>query len=119
MTSDGWIGSVGDGAGADSALKSVRTQTPHRAWVWEVGPVLYAQDGSEVVQNPRAAEPRGSWRWDFEDLYTEELSHSAAERPIGPEARTVARAWVRDEDAVRAAFVNARAEALRICSLVQ
>ncbi|MER7813080.1 hypothetical protein [Streptomyces sp900116325] len=33
------IGSVDDGAGADSALKAVRTQTPRRAWVWEAGPV--------------------------------------------------------------------------------
>jgi hypothetical protein len=84
-----------------------------------VGPVLYAPDGSEVVTNPRAAEPRGSWRWDFEDLYTEELSHSAVERPIGPEARTVARAWGRNEDSVREAFAEARADALRICSLVR
>ncbi|MGW3735230.1 tyrosine-type recombinase/integrase [Streptomyces sp. NPDC005148] len=118
MTSDAWIGSVGDGAGADSALKAVRTQTPYRAWVWEAGPVLYDPDGSEVITNPSAAELRGSWRWDYEDLYTEELSHQAVERPIGPEARTVARAWGRDEGAVRAAFANARAEALRVCGPV-
>ncbi|MFJ7489762.1 tyrosine-type recombinase/integrase [Streptomyces sp. NPDC097727] len=118
MTSDGWIGSIGDGASADSALKSVRTQIPCRAWVWEVGPVQYAPDGSEVVTKPSAAETRGSWRWDFEDLYTEELSHRAVERPIGPEPRTVAWAWGRDEDTVRAAFATARAEALRICGLI-
>ncbi|WP_328891543.1 hypothetical protein [Streptomyces sp. NBC_00316] len=61
-TSDGWLGAVGDGASADAALKSVRTQMPRRAWVWEVGPVLYAPNGSEVVTNPNGVELRGSWR---------------------------------------------------------
>ncbi|MFC8238784.1 tyrosine-type recombinase/integrase [Streptomyces sp. NPDC057284] len=55
MTSDEWIRAFGDGASADSALKSVRTQRPHRAWVWEAGPAVYAPDGSEVVTNPSAA----------------------------------------------------------------
>ncbi|MET7628820.1 site-specific integrase [Streptomyces sp. NPDC005078] len=116
MTSDGWVGTFGDGASADDALNSVRSQTPRRAWVWEAGPAVYAPDGSEVVTNPSAAKLRGSWRWDFENLYTEELSHPAVERCIGPQAQTVARAWGRDEDSVREAFAEARADALRICS---
>ncbi|WSL97665.1 hypothetical protein OG957_12370 [Streptomyces sp. NBC_01718] len=117
MTSDGWIGTVDDGASADNALKSVRTQTPRRAWVWEAGPAVYTPDGSEVVTNPSAAKLRGSWRWDFEDLYTEELSPPTVERRIGPQTQTIARAWGRDEDSVREAFAEARADALRIRSL--
>ncbi|MGW3690975.1 hypothetical protein ACWD62_39535 [Streptomyces sp. NPDC005146] len=78
---------------------------------------MYAPDGSEVVTNPSAAELRGSWRWDFEDLYTEELAHPAVERRTGPQAQTVARDRGRDENSVRETFAEARADALRICSL--
>jgi hypothetical protein len=117
-TTDGWIGAVGGETGAETVLKAIRTQVPCRAWVWEAGPVAYAADGSEVVTDPSAAELRGAWQWDFEDSYTEEASHQAVERRMGPPAQTIARAWGRDEGAVRAAFANARAEALRICGLI-
>lgn len=46
-TREEWTGT----AGAD---KAVRAAAPRRAWVWEVGPVMYAADGSEVVTQPRA-----------------------------------------------------------------
>ncbi|MER6981554.1 tyrosine-type recombinase/integrase [Streptomyces carpinensis] len=114
-TSDGWVGAFGGGAGPESALKAVRSQMPRRTWVWRAGPVAYAADGSEVVTHPGAGELDGRWVWDFEDGYTQEPAHGSAEWRRGSEAETAAWAWGCDEEAVRAAYANARAEALRIC----
>ncbi|MFE7216782.1 tyrosine-type recombinase/integrase [Streptomyces sp. NPDC057611] len=117
MTSDGWVGSLGRGADADGALRAVRAQMPRRAWVWEVGPAVYAADGTEIVTDPSAAELRGRWAWDFEDAYTEEPGREAAQWRPGATAETEVRAWGQDRAAVEAAYATARAEALRICAL--
>ncbi|MFE9309666.1 tyrosine-type recombinase/integrase [Streptomyces sp. NPDC006706] len=117
MTSDGWVGAVGGEADADSALRAVRAQMPRRAWVWEVGPAVYAADGTEIVTDPSAAQLRGRWVWDFEDVYTAEPGRQAAQWRPGPAAETEVRAWGQDRAAVEAAYATARAEALRICVL--
>ncbi|MFJ3249178.1 tyrosine-type recombinase/integrase [Streptomyces sp. NPDC086782] len=117
MTSDGWVGSNGSQADANSALKAVRSQMPRRAWVWEVGPAVYAADGTEIVTDPSAAELLGRWVWDFEDAYTEEPGCEAAQWRPGATAETEVRAWGQDRAAVEAAYATARAEALRICAL--
>ncbi|MFE9127709.1 tyrosine-type recombinase/integrase [Streptomyces sp. NPDC007148] len=116
-TSDKWIGSIAGVTEARSELKAVRAEMPRRAWVWELGPAVYSTDGSEVVMDRDASELSGTWRWDFEDLFTEEPSRQAVEWRDGPGAHTEARAWGRDEGAVRAAFAEARAEALKVCAL--
>ncbi|MFI1291790.1 hypothetical protein ACH4VM_25575 [Streptomyces sp. NPDC020792] len=114
--SDGWVGAVGGEADADSALRAVRAQMPRRAWVWEVGPAVYAADGTEIVTDPSAAELRGRWVWDFEDAYTAEPGRQAAQWRPGPTAETEVRAWGQDRASVEAAYATARAEALRICA---
>ncbi|MFB6963240.1 tyrosine-type recombinase/integrase [Streptomyces sp. NPDC056309] len=117
MTSDGWVGSMGSGADAVSARRAVRSQMPRRAWVWEVGPAVYAADGTEIVTDPNAAELRGRWVFDFEDAYTEEPGRQVAQWRPGATAETEVRAWGQDRAAVEAAYATARAEALRICAL--
>ncbi|MFB7115166.1 tyrosine-type recombinase/integrase, partial [Streptomyces sp. NPDC056291] len=92
MTSDGWVGSLGSRADVDSALRAVRSQMPRRAWVWEVGPAVYAADGTEIVTDPSAAELRGRWVWDFEDAYTEEPGRQVAQWRPGATAETEVRA---------------------------
>ncbi|MFH8577210.1 tyrosine-type recombinase/integrase [Streptomyces zaomyceticus] len=115
MTSDAWGSSTG--GDAESALEAVRAQMPRRAWVWEVGPAVYAVDGSEVVTTSVAAELSGSWQWEFQERFTEEPARQAVEQRPGSGTHTVARAWGRDEGAVRSAFAAARAEAVRVCGL--
>jgi hypothetical protein len=85
--------------------------------VWEVGPTVYAADGTEIVTDPDAAEPRGRWVWDFEDAYTGESARHTTETRPGPTAQTEARAWGQDRAAVEEAYATARADALRICAL--
>ncbi|MFJ6014544.1 tyrosine-type recombinase/integrase [Streptomyces sp. NPDC092952] len=113
---DDWIASA-RAAGVDGGAKAVREDAPGRAWVWEMGPVEYAADGSEVLATSDAADLRGAWRWDFEGVFTEEPSQQVVDQSGGIGARTAARAWGRDEDAVRAAFAQARVEALRVAGL--
>ncbi|MBC9729886.1 site-specific integrase [Streptomyces sp. TRM68367] len=117
MTCEWWIRTVGGEVGSNNGLKGVRSEVPHRAYIWEVGPAVYAADGSEVVADAGAHEPRGRWVWDFEDAYTEEPAHASAQWRPGPATETEARAWGPDPEAVRAAYATARANALRICSL--
>ncbi|MGW4824666.1 tyrosine-type recombinase/integrase [Streptomyces sp. NPDC004227] len=88
MTSDGWVGSMGSRADADSALRAVRSQMPRRAWMWEVGPAVHAADGTEIVTDPSAAELRGRWVWDFEDAYTEEPGRQVAQWRPGATTET-------------------------------
>ncbi|WP_030747703.1 site-specific integrase [Streptomyces sp. NRRL F-5135] len=108
---DWWIRCVGNGE------KEIRDRVPHRAYVWSMGPAVYATDGTERVTEPAAHEPRGQWVWDWEELYTEEPAHASTEWRPGPQAETEASAWGTTQGAVRAAFSRARTDALRICGL--
>lgn len=117
MTCDWWRRTAGGAVGADNGLKAVWAEVPSRVLVWEAGPVVYKDDGSEVMSEPAAAEPRSVWRWDFEEGYTDEPAMRSAEWLPGAEALTEARAWGLDRTAVKAAFAAARTDALRICSL--
>lgn len=117
MSADWWVRSTGGQVGGDNGLKAVRDELPHRVYVWSVGPAVYAADGTECTPNPDVHELKGRWVWDFETAFTDEPSHSRAEWRPGPDAETEACAWGTDSDAVRAAYVAARAHALRICSL--
>lgn len=108
---DWWIRSVGGG------LQGVRTAVPDRAWIWRMGPVVYAADGTERVADQDVHEPRGRWVWEWEPGYTPEPVQARAEWVRGAAAETEAEAWGQAEDAVRGAFSRARADALRICGL--
>jgi integrase len=108
-TAEQWEATVGG--------KAVRTQAPGRAWVWNVGPVVYAVDGTERASSPTVHEPQGRWVFDFEEAYTDERSVARAQWRPGSEAETEAAAWGLDQDAVRDAYAQARTDALRICSL--
>ncbi|MFJ7586924.1 tyrosine-type recombinase/integrase [Streptomyces sp. NPDC097617] len=87
--------------------------TVRRAWVWEMGPAFYNADGSMTLSESDAGEIRGSWRWDFEDSYTEE----PALQTIGDDgvkgSLTSVRAYGADETAVREAFAKAQEEVLQ------
>ncbi|MGW7710928.1 tyrosine-type recombinase/integrase [Streptomyces sp. NPDC054771] len=111
MTASGWIAYAGK-ANADGAPTYVRAEASRRAWVWEMGPIEYSADGSQVMATPGSADLRGAWRWDFErDVFTDLPSQYAA-RLGEPGDCAVARAWGRDENAVREAFSQACVEAL-------
>ncbi|MFF4292202.1 tyrosine-type recombinase/integrase [Streptomyces vinaceus] len=120
-TAERWVRERGGSVQVEQATSEewagepVRTQAARRAWVWEVGPVVYAGDGSEVVVEPRAGEVRGMWRWDFEPEYTEDQARFAVEQWGEPDVRTAVRAWGRDEQRVLALFAEARTDALRSC----
>ncbi|MFC8332817.1 tyrosine-type recombinase/integrase [Streptomyces olivaceus] len=112
-----WIRSTGGRAGGDNGLKAVRGDLPHRAYIWVLGPAVYAVDGTERVVCQDVHEPRGRWLWDWEGDYTEEPAHSTTGWLPGPAAETEVRAWGTDQGAVRAAFAAARTDALRVCGL--
>ncbi|MFF2612273.1 tyrosine-type recombinase/integrase [Kitasatospora sp. NPDC058046] len=95
-------------------LTAVCRSVPDRVQVWSVGPAVYAGDGTEHLRSA-GYEPVAVWRWDWEEGYTDEPALPRAEwRPSG---LTEAEAWGTDRDAVLEAFAEARADALRICSL--
>ncbi|MGW6739748.1 tyrosine-type recombinase/integrase [Streptomyces sp. NPDC055025] len=116
-STDWWIRSTGGRMGEDNGLKAIRSELPHRAYIWSMGPAVYGADGTERIVALDAHEPRGRWVWDWEDDYTEEPAHSATQWRPGPEAETEARAWGSHGDAVRSAFARARGDALRTCGL--
>lgn len=117
MSADWWIRSTGGQVGSDNGLKAVRDEMPARAFIWSVGPAVYAVDGGEVVTDPAVHEPRGRWVWDFEPEYTDEPAHHTTEWREGGELLTEARAWGPDKEAVLAAYASARSDALRVCAL--
>jgi integrase len=94
----------------------VRSETPGRVWLWELGPALYAADGTECAAGDGVHEPRGRWVWDWEPGYTEELSQRRAGWVDGQPV-TEAAAWGLDRDAVQAAYAAARSDALRVCGM--
>ncbi|OMI33559.1 hypothetical protein [Streptomyces sparsogenes] len=98
-------------------VHEVRSSVPDRVWVWSVGPVVYGGDGTELSAGQDVHELRGRWVWEFEPGYTEEPAQSRAEWRPGPGAETEAEAWGLEQEAVRAAYEQARTDALRICSL--
>ncbi|WP_405759547.1 site-specific integrase [Streptomyces sp. NBC_01420] len=115
VTAEWWIRSTPvQQRGSENGLKRVRHSVPARAYIWQVGPAVYAADGTELLE-PGAHEVRGGWVWEFEPLYTEEPAHHTAEWKPG--ARTEARAWGPDREAVEAAYATARGDALRTCGL--
>ncbi|MEV6738600.1 site-specific integrase [Streptomyces sp. NPDC051104] len=114
---DWWIRMQGGQVGSDNGLKAVRSEMPARAFIWKVGPAVYAADGTEVVSAVGVHEPRGVWVWDWEAEFTEEPAHSAAEWRRGDLAETEAWAWGPDKEAVMAAYASARSDALRICGM--
>ncbi|MET7722967.1 tyrosine-type recombinase/integrase [Streptomyces mirabilis] len=116
-SADWWVRSTGGRVGEDNGLKTVRSEVPHRAWIWSLGPAVYTADGTECVAGLGVHEPTGRWVWDWEDDYIEEPAHSSTQWRPGAAAETEARAWGPDEEAVRAAYATARTDALRICSL--
>lgn len=59
---------------------------------------MYALGGSEVVTKFSAAELHGTWRWDSEDLYTEELSRRSLSGVLARRRRQLLGPGGRDED---------------------
>ncbi|MFC9604629.1 tyrosine-type recombinase/integrase [Streptomyces niveus] len=96
-------------------LRSMRSRTPERLLVWQVGPALYAPDGTEHVRRPEDHEPRALWVWDWEERFTEEPAVSSAEWLPGGE--TEASAWGLRRDEVVSAYETSRSDALRVCGL--
>jgi integrase len=115
-SADWWVRSTGGRVGDDNGLKSIRSGLPHRAYIWTLGPAVYAIDGAECVSGLGVHEPQGRWVWDWEEDYTEEPAHSMTQWRPGEAAETEARAWGTDEEAVRAAYATARGDALRTCA---
>ncbi|MDH6189215.1 hypothetical protein M2168_002247 [Streptomyces sp. CZ24] len=109
-TTQWWIAKVGNG------LKDVRAEAPDRAWVWRLGPTVYAADGTERAAGREVHELRGGWLWSFEPGYTDEPSQSSAAWVAG-EPVTEAAAWGLDRGAVQAAYASARSNALRVCGM--
>ncbi len=68
---------------------------------------------SRPSRRTRTSRVRSGWQW--EEPYTTEPAHWYAEHRPGPDARTLAALRGVDEKQVRAAYVKARAKALRIC----
>ncbi|MCX4550529.1 MULTISPECIES: site-specific integrase [unclassified Streptomyces] len=95
-------------------MNAVLAHLPDRVWVVTMGPTVYQADGTEVVLGD-AHEAYGRWVWEWEETYTTERAVPHAEWRPGEAACTEARAWGTDEVAVRAAYAEARADALRIC----
>lgn len=110
-TADWWVRTAGNGT------RDVRDEVPERAFLWTMGPAVYAVDGTEVASSKDVHEPQGRWVWEFEDSYTDEPALSRAEWRPAPHTQTEAAAWGADLEAVRAAYAQARTDALRICSL--
>ncbi|MFC9341401.1 site-specific integrase [Streptomyces sp. NPDC057020] len=102
MTEEAWAAKELPGA--------VHQGTARRSWVWEMGPVFYEADGTEALTVSSASELRGSWRWDFEDFYTEEPSLELIGDDSEKGSLTPVRAYGTDEQAVRTAFARAQAE---------
>ncbi|GAA2621359.1 site-specific integrase [Streptomyces vastus] len=46
---DWWIRMTGGHVGSDCGLRNVRDEVPHRAWIWTMGPAVYAADGTDVT----------------------------------------------------------------------
>ncbi|MFC8884416.1 tyrosine-type recombinase/integrase [Streptomyces cinereoruber] len=105
MTEDEWAGKELPGA--------VRQGAAHRAWIWEMGPVFYTEDGSEVLTVATTAEMRGGWRWDFEETYTDELALQVIGNDDEKGPLVPVRAYGTDEAAVHEAFLAARAVAVQ------
>lgn len=96
-------------------LGGVHEGMPGRVQLWELGPVVYGADGEEQVTAPGAHELRRRWAWQWEDGYTTEAALMRVEHRPGRSAQTEAYVWGLEERPVRAAFVKARAKALRLC----
>ncbi|MYR58855.1 tyrosine-type recombinase/integrase [Streptomyces sp. SID625] len=95
------------------SLDGVHAAMPGRVKVWDLGPVVYGPDGEEQASAPGAHDLTDAWAWEWEEGYTTEAaSWYAVHRPGG---QTEAAARGVDEREVRAAYVKARAKALRIC----
>ncbi|WP_019548512.1 tyrosine-type recombinase/integrase [Streptomyces sulphureus] len=109
-TTDWWVTKVGNG------LKDVRAELPDRAWVWRLGPTVYAADGTELSAGPEAHELRGEWLWDFESGHTDEPAESSASWGTGRPV-TEAAAWGLNRDEVQAAYASAKSDALRVCGM--
>ncbi|WP_432001534.1 tyrosine-type recombinase/integrase [Streptomyces sioyaensis] len=97
-------------------VAAVRSSVPDRVWVWSVGPVRYAADGTELSAGPGAHEVSGRWLWEFERGYTDEPAQSRTGWVAG-EPVTEAAAWGLDRAAVEEAYGQARTDALRVCGL--
>jgi len=106
-----WARTIGNG------IRGVRSEVPDRVWLWELGPAVYAADGTECVTPGGVHEVRGRWAWEWEQAYTGEPAQARAEWRPGPGAETEAAAWGLDQAAVRAAYAQARTDALRVCGL--
>jgi integrase len=109
-SADQWIQRTNDGD-----LTAVRSGLPARAYIWKVGPTVYAVDGTELVLASGTHDVRGMWAWEWEPEFTEGPAQAGAEWRRGPAAETEAWAWGPDKEAVLAAYAGARADALRIC----
>jgi integrase len=96
--------------------KEVRNGVPDRVWLWEVGPAVYAADGTEHAAGDGVHEPRGRWVWEFEPGFTGEPAERRAGWVMG-QSVTEAAAWGLDRRAVQAAYAEARGDALRVCGL--
>lgn len=103
-------------AARHGGLDGVHPAMPARAQVWQLGPVVYGPDGEQQEARPDAYEVRASWAWEWEDGYTTEPASWRAEHRAAPSTATEAVAWGVDQAQVRAAFVKARAKALRMCA---
>lgn len=97
-------------------LDGVHDALPARAQIWSLGPVVYGMGGEEVVVAPGGHEGRSHWAWQWEEEFTAEAARWYAMHRPGQDCATEAAAWGTDEKQVRAAYVKARAKALRICA---
>lgn len=102
-------------AARHGGLDGVHDTMPGRVELWELGPVLYGEDGEEQASATDVHALRPRWVWQWEDGFTTEAALSRAEHRPGPVALTEAYAWGVDQLAVVRAHVNARARALRMC----
>ncbi|MFE9319144.1 tyrosine-type recombinase/integrase [Streptomyces albidoflavus] len=107
---DWWIRQQGNG------VQGVRGEAPQRVWVWSLGPALYGMDGTERTSAEDVHEPQGRWVWEWEEGATAEAATWRTEWVPGGAALTRAAASGVELDAVRAAYAEARAEALRLCA---
>ncbi|MGW2951615.1 tyrosine-type recombinase/integrase [Streptomyces eurythermus] len=113
-STDRWIETKRGRDSESDGLAEVRTDLPARAFIWMAGPGVYAVDGRDLRSEPRVADARGVWVWDFEEEFTKEPACGTAEWSLS-QGETVARAWGTDREAVLAAYETARAEAIRLC----
>lgn len=99
-----------------NGVKDVRDALPGRARIWMMSG-LYGADGSLLRTGVPQEQGAVQWVWEWDERYTEGAATKSVEYAPGPVPLTRVQAWGVDEAAVREAFTEACAQALRICAL--